>query len=77
MRNNGVPGIRNETVKIVQKMRNTHCRNWIMAINLKNMEKGQKRFMTWNMARNTEKREKREMHIVGLEYGEKIKKRGK
>jgi hypothetical protein len=29
------------------------------------------------MARNTEKREKREMHIVGLEYGEKIKKRGK
>ena len=29
------------------------------------------------MARNSEKREKREMHTVGRKYGEKSPKRGK
>ena len=29
------------------------------------------------MARNSEKREKWEMHTVGLEFGENIEKRGK
>ena len=32
--------------------------------------------MTWNMARNSKKREKWEMHTVGLEFGKKIEKRG-
>ena len=31
---------------------------------------------TWNMAKNCVKREKREIHTVGMEYGEKIEKRG-
>jgi hypothetical protein len=38
---------------------------WIMARNLKNMEKNKKHYLTWNMARNTEKGGKGKMHTGG------------
>jgi hypothetical protein len=42
-------------------MRNAHCRTWSAVRKLKIMEnekKKKKHGLTWNMARNTEKREK-------------------
>ena len=39
-------------------MRNEHCRIKIVARKLKNVENKTQTVETWNMARNTEKREK-------------------
>ena len=40
-------------------MRQTHCRTWHMARKLKKVKnETQTWYMTWNRARNTEKREK-------------------
>ena len=39
-------------------MRNTHCRTWDIARNLKNMENETKHCITCNRAKNTEKLKK-------------------
>ena len=46
-------------------MRNAHCRTWIMVRKLTNKENEKHTLRNSNMARKSEKREKREIHNVG------------
>ena len=60
------------------KMRNAHCRNWNMVINVgneKKMRNSQGR--SWNMARNIENVENEKHTLQNPEYRKKTEKRGK
>ena len=46
-------------------MRNAHCSTWSMARKLKIMENEKHTCRNWNLARNSENREKLEIHSVG------------
>ena len=53
------------------KFRNVNCSTWNMAIKLKIMENEKHSLDDLKNEEITENREKREMHTIDLEYGEK------
>ena len=53
------------------KFRNVHCRTWNRARKLKFMENDKHPLDDLKNVEITENREKREMHTIDLEYGEK------
>ena len=58
-------------------MRNTHCRNWIVARKLKNVEMRHKHCMTRNMKRKSENVKYEKYKLQDQDFGGKTKKSGK